>query len=59
MKIKYDNNKREYFDADMREFLPVGEQRYDLRGFPIYNRPLYDCWNTNYGECYNSNKIYY
>ena len=45
----------ENFDADGLEFLPVGEQRYDLRGIPLFNRPLYDCWNTEYGDCYNSN----
>lgn len=45
----------EQFDANMTEFLPLGEQQYDLRGFPSYNRPLYDCWNDNYKNCYNSN----
>lgn len=46
---------KEEFDANMAEFLPLGEQRYDLRGFPVYNRPLYDCWYDNYKNCYNSN----
>lgn len=33
----------------------LGEQLYDLRGFPLHNRPLYDCWNNEYRNCYNSN----
>ena len=49
------HNHKENFDANGLEFLPVGEQRYDLRGFPLFNRPLYDCWETEYGDCYNSN----
>lgn len=45
----------EKFDATGTEFLPLGEQQYDLRGFPVYNRPLYDCWYDHYKNCYNSN----
>ena len=46
----------EQFDANMTEFIPLGEQRYDLRGFPLYNRPIYDCWYDNYKNCYNSHR---
>lgn len=35
--------------------LAPGIQKYDLRGFPTFNRPLYDCWNDDYRNCYNSN----
>ena len=43
----FDNN-------NTSDFLPLGSQRYDLRGFPVYNRPIYDCWYDNYHNCYNS-----
>jgi hypothetical protein len=37
--------------------LPPGGQKYDLRGLPLYNRPLYDCWYDDYKNCYGSNKL--
>ena len=39
--ILYDKfyNKKEEFDIDGSEFVPIGTQRYDLRGAPIESRP--------------------
>lgn len=45
----------EEFDADMREFVALGERRYDLRGAPMNVFPHPDCRYTRYGDCYNSN----
>lgn len=44
------------FDKDGRAFLPAGYKKYDLRGFPVYNRPLFDCRFSNFTDCYNSNR---
>jgi len=46
--------KLEHFDKDGTIFLPTGEQRYDLRGYPLVNHPIYDCRHDKYHDCYNS-----
>ena len=48
------NNRPEYFDKDMTEFIPVGDQRYGLRGEKMPIRPIYDCRFDCYTDCYNS-----
>lgn len=49
--IKYKEN----FDRSGTEFIPLGIQRYDLRGEPLKTRPIYDCRYDCFGDCYNSN----
>jgi hypothetical protein len=44
------SNNKETFDKDMRIFLPEGEKRYDLRGYPINERPPDDCMFSK--DCY-------
>jgi hypothetical protein len=48
------SGKREFFGKDGSEFLPVGEQRYGLRGDKLDARPIYDCRFDCYSDCYNS-----
>lgn len=48
-------NNVDYFDADTREFVPIGYDRHDLRGFRLRTRPMYDCINNDFNNCYNSN----
>ncbi len=51
----FNNNKKEHFDRTGVVFVPLGAQRYDLRGEPLRTRPIYDCRYDCFGDCYNSN----
>jgi len=46
-------NTTETFDETGTEFLPVGYKRYGLRGEPVMNNTLDDCYFDQY-KCYTS-----
>ena len=46
-------NQYEYFDDTL--FLPPGYPKYDLRGYRLHTRPIFDCRYNCYNNCYNSN----
>ena len=49
----------ETFDKDMNEWLPLGRQRYGLRGEPLNMHAMNDCYFDKY-KCYtNTSQIYY
>ena len=43
----------ENFDSTGTTFLPLGRERYGLRGEPLTNRPLADCYWDQY-DCYKN-----
>lgn len=52
-------NRSEAFDADMKEFVPLGQKRYDLMGQQLDTRPMDDCYWDQYACYYNSFYPYY
>lgn len=48
----------ESFSSDGSTFLPLGYKRYGLRGEPLHNRPLEDCYWDQY-TCYTNTRYPY
>lgn len=52
-------SQTENFDKDMVEWLPLGRQRYGLRGEPLNMYAVNDCYFDKY-KCYtNTSQVYY
>jgi len=53
--IYFVGESMELFDSTTTKFVPLGHDRYDLRGFRLNTHPLYDCRENCHNNCYNSN----
>jgi len=49
--LKY--NKKERFDKDTKEFVPLGYAKYDLTGRRLHTHPMPDCYFDQY-QCYHN-----